>query len=298
MEYTKPPLSFEQQADLILERALIADRDILISRLRSVNYYRLSGYLYPYRNPDNTFRDGTTLDMVWRHYCFDRELRILVFDAIEKVEIAVRTSVVYHFSHACGPFGHINYNNMCNLSKRKYRYWLTRLDSGTKRSSERFVKHFYEKYDDCHSGLPLWMAAEIMTFGSLLTLFKGMNDGLKKRIAQIFRLPDRVCENWLETFNAIRNICAHHGRLWNRELGYKPLLPAKKKHPEWHTPATLPNNRVFIILTMLKYMISIISPECTWSDQVRQLLEKHPDISRTSMGFPEWWETSPLWAGN
>ena len=99
MEYKKSPLTFEQQADLLISRGLQADRAQLISSLKSVNYYRLTGYLYPFRMADDTFKPGTTLEMVWRRYSFDRRLRVLVMDAIERVEVAVRTQLVYHFSN-------------------------------------------------------------------------------------------------------------------------------------------------------------------------------------------------------
>src|SRR6266508_2779501 len=99
MEYPKQALTFEQQADLLISRGLIADRNLLINRLRSVNYYRFSGYLYPFRNSDDTFHSGTTFEKVWRHYTFDRRLRVIVMDAIERVEVAVRTQTVYHFVH-------------------------------------------------------------------------------------------------------------------------------------------------------------------------------------------------------
>ena len=295
MKYTKHPLTYEDQADLLISRNLIADRDLLISYLNTVNYYRFSGYLHPYLNKDDSFRSGTTLDMVWRHYIFDRRLRLLVMDAIEKVEVAVRTSAVYHFSHAHGPFGHVYWNNLCNLSSVGHQDWLDCLDKETNRSKEAFVTHFKNKYGTSHKHLPLWMAAEIMTFGALLTLYKGMNDSLQKTVAGEYAMPDRLFKSWLTSLNAIRNICAHHGRLWNRELGYKPLLPAPHKHPEWHAPVTIPNNRVFVILTILKYMISVISPSCTWSKQVNELLDDYPEISRISMGFPVDWEQCPLW---
>ncbi|MFC1606521.1 Abi family protein [Candidatus Latescibacterota bacterium] len=296
MRYTKLPLSFDEQADLIFSRGLISDRDRLISCLSSINYYRLSGYLYPYRNPDDTFKDGTTLDMVWRHYCFDRKMRILTLDAIEKIEVAVRTSVVYHFAHVHGPFGHVDYANMMNLSSTGHKTWLDNLERETNRSAETFVEHFKMKYGVHHQYLPIWMASEIFTFGAFLTMFKGMNNRLRQVVAREYSMNDEVFKSWLIALNGIRNICAHHGRLWNRELGYKPKVPKNKKYPDWHIPEMLPNNRVFIILTILKYMISIISPECVWSDHVRELLEEYPEISRISMGFPDGWKTSPLWS--
>ncbi|MFC1541319.1 Abi family protein [Candidatus Latescibacterota bacterium] len=298
MIFSKPPLSFSEQADLILSRGLIADRDSLISCLSSVNYYRLSGYLYPYRNSDDTFRAGTTLDMVLRHYSFDQKLRILVLDAIEIVEVGVRTSVVYHFAHANGPFGHVDYVNMRDLSRDGHQKWLEILDEETNRSTEAFVDHFKNKYGANHQYLPIWMASEIMTFGALLTMFKGMNNSLRQKVARDFSMNDVVLKSWLIALNGARNICAHHGRLWNRELGYKPKIPRGNKYPDWHTPVTISQNRVFVILTILKYLISIISPECVWSDHVRALLDEYPDISRVSMGFPHGWETSPLWEKN
>lgn len=296
MNYTKSPLSFDDQADLILSRGLIADRDRLISCLSSVNYYRLSGYLYPYRNPDDTFRNGTTFDMIWLHYCFDRKLRILVLDAIENVEVAVRTSVVYHFAHAHGPFGHVDYAYMRNLSRDGHQTWLDNLTEETNRSTETFVDHFKKKYGAHHQYLPIWMASEIFTFGALLTMFKGMDNRLRQTVSSNYSMNDEVFKSWLIALNGVRNICAHHGRLWNRELGYKPKVPKEKKYPDWHIPVTIPRHRVFVILTILKYMISIISPECVWSDYVRELLDDYPDISRKSMGFPENWEKSPLWS--
>jgi len=89
MEYTKPSLTYEEQADLLISRGLLADRDILIATLQNVNYYRLSGYLYPFRNTDDSFLDGTTLNIVWRRYRLDRRLRFLLLDAIERVEVAL-----------------------------------------------------------------------------------------------------------------------------------------------------------------------------------------------------------------
>ena len=117
MIYSKKALTQEDQADLLLARGLIASRSELINRLRAVNYYRLSAYLYPFRQPDNSFRPGTTLDMVWRRYSFDRRLRIILLDAIERIEVALRTRLVYHFVQAHGPFGHLDEKNLPGFNK-------------------------------------------------------------------------------------------------------------------------------------------------------------------------------------
>ncbi len=296
MKYTKHPLTFEEQADLILSRGLKANRDLLIARLKSVNYYRFSAYLYPYRNSDDSFKSETTLERIWQDYTFDRRLRILVLDAIERVEVAVRTKVVYNFVHLYGPFGYAYHTNLQSINLNNHQEWLERLDKEIRRSKEAFVKSFKIKYGDCHNYLPLWMTAEIMTFGSLLTLFNGLEHTIQQNIAKEFRIPDRVLGSWLMVLNTVRNICAHHGRLWNRELGYKPLLPNKRKYPDWHTPVTIPNNRVFMILTLLKYLISFVDPRSTWPYRIIDLFAQYPDIPKESMGFPDGWESCPLWS--
>jgi len=118
MKYTKHALSFEEQAELLLSRGLIADRTDLISKLKSVNYYRLSGYLYPFKQPNSeNYKDGTKFTEVWNRYRFDRKLRFLVLDGIERIEVALKTDIVFEFSRINGPFGHLNKKSLMFLLK-------------------------------------------------------------------------------------------------------------------------------------------------------------------------------------
>ena len=154
MEYTKPPLTFEQQAQKLIKRGLIANADELIKRLCAVNYYRFSAYLYPFRNPYDTYKPGTTLDMVWKHYTFDRQLRVLVMDAVERVEVAVRTQLVYHFSHHYGPFGYANRVNFPKLDHDRFSLWLHEMDSESSRSREIFIEHLRISTVTCTAVFP------------------------------------------------------------------------------------------------------------------------------------------------
>lgn len=295
MRYDKHALTFEQQADLLLQRGLQADRDILINRLRVVIYYRLSGYLFPFRDKNDHFRPETTLDTVWRRYTFDRRLRILALDAIERVEVALRTQVVYEHVHRYGPFGYTVPENLPKLDGNRFGQFLSRVYDETQRSREIFVQHFRTKYSDQHPYLPLWMAAEIMPFGVMFNLYTGVEPNIKRDIALIYNVPDIVLSSWVNVLNTVRNICAHHGRLWNRELGVKPLMPNIRKYPKWHKPVTIPNHRIFAVLTILQYMTCIVAPQSHWHQRLHSLLDEYPDIPRLSMGFPERWEASPLW---
>ena len=224
MIYSKKALSVEDQADLLLKRGLLADRNTLISRLKVVNYYRLSGYLYPFRrrdaagNPTDDFVPGTQFDQIWRRYNFDRRLRMVLLDAIERIEVAVRTQLVYQFVLAHGPFGHLDQKNLPGFKKRplwrhcwrniksllrlkglestEHRIWLAKLSNEKRRASDAFVKHFEQTYGDSHEYLPLWMACELMTCETALQLAYNVDRAFVKLAAANFGFPDEQLLSW------------------------------------------------------------------------------------------------------
>ena len=295
MRYSKRSLTFEQQADLIISRGMIADRDLLISRLHSVNYYRLSGYWHPFKTSENKFETGTTFETVWQRYRFDRQLRIYTMDAIERVEVAIRTQLTSILTKKYGAFAHTNYNNFPNTSKAEHTLFIRRIKKEVKRSQETFVKHFDAKYGDTHNLPPLWMTVELIPFGTTFTMFMAVDDSIKKEIASQYGVSDVVMESWLRALNSIRNTCAHHARLWNRQFGCKPTIPKRKKHPQWYAPTPPANDRLFIILLILKYMMDTIAPQSKWAERIESLLEDFNDISVKYMGFPDNWKESPIW---
>jgi abortive infection bacteriophage resistance protein len=293
MEYSKQPLSYETQADRLLERGLQADRGELIRRLQAVSYYRLSGYLYPFRVRDATgqvtdrFSKETNLQTIWNRYCFDRRLRVLALDA----------KLIYHFSHSYGPFGYCDDTKLPKLKIAEYLEWRMALQEEVERSKEIFKKHFFEKYGDQHRNLPLWMLTEIMSMGSLLTFFKGVEPDIKRRVAEEYGLPDEVALSWLRSLNAARNICAHHCRFWNRTLGYPPLLPAPRKHPEWHGNPKIRTDRSGIILMICRHLLRLISSTSRWDKRVEALFNEYPNVPIAPMGFPDDWKNHPIWRG-
>lgn len=301
MNYTKMPLSFEGQATRLIGRGLVADQDELIKRLSSVSYYRLSGYLYPFRQPESDdYIEGTTLKVVWGRYCFDRRLRVLLLDAIERVEVSIRTQLTYHFSHAHGAFGYCDERNFPNLKIADYINWRESLLIETSRSKEALKKHFFNKYGETHRNLPVWMASELMSMGSLLTLLKGVDGGIAGEVSAHFGMADELLLSWLRSLYAARNICAHHSRLWNRVLGYAPSLPQKNKYPHWHLTDVdgkqiLVNDRVGILLMICNSFLRQISPTSRWQERLEQLFAEYSEIPTINLGLPEDWKTHPLW---
>ncbi|MEK7818416.1 MAG: Abi family protein [Bacteroidota bacterium] len=295
MKFDKQPLTLEQQADLLLFRGLIADKQVLINRLSVVNYYRLSAYLYPFRTTDNRFKENTTLDLIWKRYTFDRQLRLLVMDAIERIEVSVRTKLAYHFCLVNGPFAYKNQNNLPEMKQDVHKKWLDELTEEIVRSPEPFIKHFKEKYGNTNALPPLWMAVEVMSFGKMLTLFRGVDYKMKQKISLYYNISDEIFLSWLLALNSVRNICAHHGRLIDREFGYKPKIPRKQKYPEWHLPVEISRDRIFGVLTILKYILQFDAPSSSWEDRLLRLFSQYHEIPMHVMGFPNNWEGSPLW---
>jgi len=301
MKYTKPPLTLDQQADLLLKRGMAGDRDEMISRLKSVNYYRLSGYCYPFRNRDKNgemlddFRPGTTFEAVWMRYRFDRRLRLLVLDALERIEVAVRTQLAFHHAHTHGPFGYADDPaSLPGFVGADLKKFLEHINEEVSRSRELFVEHFRTKYGADHSSLPLWMAAEVMSFGTVLSFYRGASPAIQRKVASAFGIPEIVFHSWLKSLNIIRNICAHHGRLWNRVFAITPKIPRAKDYPLWSGPA-IAQNRIFAILTICKYSLGMVAPQSGWSKRLRKLLADFPEIPLPQMGFPPGWEKSNLW---
>ncbi|MBN1499897.1 MAG: Abi family protein [Spirochaetes bacterium] len=293
MKYTKPPLSFEKQADLLIDRGLIADKDVLVARLKSVNYYRLSGYLHPFKLPDDSFKAGTTLDMVWQNYCFDRQLRLLIIDVIERFEIALKTDITYILSHTHGAFGYLDVINFPFLSNDEYTKLIENIQNETMRSKEVFVKHFFKKYGDQHKFLPLWMAAEVFSLGTVHTVYKGIPLSIKQQISKKYNISPKVLTSWIHTIQVVRNICAHHGRIYNRTLGVSSIIP--KKNSDWHTPFTINNDKIFSVLSILKYLLDIIAPQSNWKNRLIKLIDENNMIPLNVMGFSKDWENHLIW---
>ena len=294
MKFTKPPLTYEQQADLLLSRGLVAAKPELIQRLTAVSYYRLCAYWYPFKRPDDSFEAGTTLETVWRRYTFDRQLRLLVMDAIERVEITIRTSLAYELTHRYGPFAHLDIHAFPGIAGLEYKRLIDDFHENAQRSREAFVEHFKKTYDE-FPDLPLWAAVETMTFGQMLTMFRNCGKHVQRDIASIFKLPGNVLLSWLFTLNYIRNLCAHHSRLWNRELAIKPLIPYERHDPRWHAPDPVHNDRMFVILTLLRYLLSQTAPQSHWRERLYSLFDRYAEIPIGNMGIPANWRDHSLW---
>lgn len=301
-DYEKPPLSISEQLQLLKDKGvIIQDTAFATKVLSTVNYYRLSAYLYPFRDPTNGgYMAGTTLEMAWLHYRFDRRLRLHILDALERFEVAFKTQVAYQHAIRYGAFGYRDTANFAKYNMNDYSLrnahakLLGLIDDEAKRSQEDFIKHYITHYNP-QKGLPIWMAVEIMSFGNMLRLYEMEKKADQKAVAAFFGLKRPLMISWLEALRHVRNICAHHGRLWNRYLSISPATPGLDISA-WHDSATPMNaQRIYGVLCVLKYLIDRIAPQSGWNQRLFMLLDDFPNISRKAMGIPKGFDKTSFW---
>lgn len=116
----------------------------------------------------------------------------------------------------------------------------------------------------------------------------------KRTIARYFGVANSVMVSWLHAITYIRNICAHHSRLWNKILGIRPIVPRRTTYPFVSIPNSS-NNKVYYVLCMITYLLDIINPSNTFREKLRDLFVEYPNIDVAAMGFPCDWQNEPLW---
>lgn len=293
--YNKIPLSFEDQIELLKNRGLTFNNEPkALAYLKEISYYRLSAYFLPYQKVKDTFNKGIDFNQIIKTYSFDRELRLLIFDCIERIEIAIRTQIIYSMAHTYNDshwqdnpslFITPYYNKVGTLIDSFSSLQTIISKAKSVRTPEVFIKHYTNTYSK-PSNPPSWMCLELLTMGELSHLYRGLkNKSDKKRIASFFDVHPTVFTSWLHTLTYVRNLCAHHSRLWNRDLAIEPekLL---KPVGDWISPRFENNKRVFYFLCVLKYLLLRANPGNSLKDKLDNLFTKYPMVPIQFLGIP------------
>jgi abortive infection bacteriophage resistance protein len=264
--------------------------------LGHLNYYRLSDYWIPYleNRQTNRFHQGTTFEDILNLYTFDREIRLLVLDAIERIEVSIRAKWAYHLILRHGAHAHLNTDLFVNKGKWTYTDAISQLEQEVSRSREDFIIHFRSEYDE--SLPPLWVLVEIMTFGQLSHWFSNLKYREDRNaIARVYDMDETNLVSFLHHLNLIRNKCAHHNRLWNREFTFTLKLPKNRPHIVVRSVNRNAERKIYNTLVMLAYLLNIMSPAHHWKERFFSLVTKH-NIDLRQMGFPVDYQDLPLWA--
>ena len=328
MAYDKPWKSYEAQLNQLIQRGLVVtDTAKALHYLDRIGYYRLSGYWFPFRERSGLccplavadgkkFKRGSTNRLVLDEfkagasfhdavalYVFDKKLRLITMDALERIEIGLRVDI----SHTLGKkdaFAYLKPNLFFEgFSKQldkdtgltPHHQWLGKQANLIIRSREEFITHYRTKYG---LPLPIWVVCETWDFGTMSTLFAGMTEADQDAIACKYGVTNgRVLASWLRSLNYLRNVCAHHSRLWNRNIVDQPKLPRAGEvsliepfRGKEHYLA-----RPFLLLCIAKHLLDIINPGSSWGHRLTQLLLEFPDLQHldlnlTGMGVVQDWE--------
>ena len=308
MHFNKPALSITDQLNLLKSRGLtISDDTIVENWFRSVSYYRLSGYWLPFELPpppertrSKQFIAGTTFDDIIDLYIFDRELRLITMEAIERIEIALRARWTYHVVHALGPHAHLNPDNF-DLNYWKSKYWsmVASLSKSTGQSDEVFIKHYLKKYKTPNSP-PLWAVTELMSFGEL-SIWVSMTKDKKitHRVARDIGFPNvKTLEGALQNIALVRNKCAHHSRLWNRKFTKRtPAIKSLSNVLVYAGPVhqRQADNKLYNTLVLLVHLLRRQAPTTTYPARLKALINKRHLGDQGSMGFPQNWDQQKFW---
>ncbi|TAL67088.1 MAG: Abi family protein [Bacteroidetes bacterium] len=294
--FNKNPLSFTEQIELLKSRGLIIDNNDEAERyLKNISYYKLSGYWHTFLKPPHElhqFKSNTKFSQIIKTFIFDRKLRLLIFDQLERIENSFKTQLIYNYSIEFGSHWYLNETLYKNINYKNR--FIEILYDTTKSSKEIFINHYKTKYTEPELP-PSWMSLEIISLGQVSLLYKNLKiSKAKKEIAHYFGVDAIVLESWFESLSFVRNICAHHSRLWNRQLPIKPMIP-RNPYNEWLTNIPDRADRIYIILTIIFYLSKIINPNTTFNEKLTNLLIEYPEIPLHYMGFPMDWKKDKFW---
>lgn len=307
---TKQWLDLEDQVKLLKQRGMLIDDDQkAISYLERIGYYRLSGYSYPFREFSadsgrlDTFVEGTRLSDVIDLFVFDKKLRLLALDALERIELAVRVDIAYLLGQR-DPLCHLNANHFMGIKDKKgksiYMKWQATLQDKVRRArNEPYIAHHMKHYD---GQLPIWVAIEVWDFGMLSTLYSLLKVSDQKIIAKKYHADEITGKHqtlfvqWLRSLNFIRNVSAHHARLWNISVKDRANLSTKIIDKN-----ILDNSRPFYYFTLIKWMLDCICPNSTWKLRFMEHIGNFPknlpkQVSVQQIGLIDEWGNLEVWS--
>jgi abortive infection bacteriophage resistance protein len=303
--YSHPFLNYDELTRLLLSRGMRGDYNTIKECLENVGYQRLQAYWGT--NTQGQIR--ADFDSIWTQYCFDRQIRLLLIDAIERIEISVRNKLVHYYCESYGAFGYLDINNFHKVQLSQWQKWQDKINDAAKKSSMLLVRDFFARYSDQH--LPLWIACELMDFGATVFFFSSVGAQIQKKVSRSLGLPSpTILVSWLRALNDVRNACAHHNRVWNRGWVKQPAIPAKDA--AWYStlnPNTLAwessNSRTVAfnmaktggILTICHYLLKQVASKSQWKTRFFGIIQepRFINIPHAWMGFPDNWQNHPLW---
>lgn len=296
----KPAETYPQQLARLKSRGLsVGDDAAALQVLEHHNYYRFSAYRFPFTVPGqpDQFLPGTTFDQIWQLYQFDRGLRQLLLEALKRVEISVRSRWAYEMGHRLGALSYLDNRHFSD--PLIHAQTLVKLKNEMDRSKEEFIRHHQSVL-----GLPwppVWVITEVASFGNISNLLGQTADpALRQAVADSYQLDEKVLCSLFHHLSVLRNIAAHHSRLWDRRFVITFQLPRKKPahlaanfHDDPADPAG--RRKIYNSLILLVHLLRQIESATHWPQRLSTLLHALDSGLLAQMGFPADWQRRPLW---
>jgi abortive infection bacteriophage resistance protein len=283
MHKLKPFCPYQEQIKRLVRHGCnIEDEDTAIHILSQVNYYRFSAYFLPFKQKSGDYKPGTPFNTVYRIYEFDRKLRTVLFAAIARIEVFLRSQFAYYHAENYGPAGYMDAAHFRD-NGHDHKHFLKQIENAVNNNHKvLFVQHHIQNYN---GQFPIWVITELFTFGMLSRFYADMHTKDQKKLAKsMFGLNPQRMTSWLRCCTDLRNNCAHHGRLYFRIFPASPAgfedLDEKSKR------------RLFPLLQVLK---SLYPEENAWKDEVFTplcaLLDEYKSaVNLRHIGFTEGWQ--------
>ena len=263
--------------------------------LLNIGYHRLSAYVFPfYRMPksDLILKDNVTFRQILTLYRFDKKLRLLLFNEIEKIEVAIRSVLA---NIGCQELGDKYWITKPEYfaNPEKFKQTLAIIDKELISSKEDYIDDFRLNFIEDYP--PAWMITEILSFGNLNYIYSNIaSNRLMKQIAGYFGLKPQAFTSWLTVLANLRNMCCHHARVWNRDFMLNPAEPRKTANV-WLSALNVDKKRIYYRLCIIRYFLVSVSPENNFNEKLLDLLADFPSIDIAAMGFSQNWECEDLW---
>ena len=289
-----PVTSIQDQINLLLQRGmLIPDQGTATRILSQVSFYRMRGYWEPFIDRTTSgngrnFRAGTTFDAIVERYHFDRQLRTMLLDAFNPIEVSIRTQWTYHLAYMQrrGPSAHWDRG----LFSKAYDDNLLDLHRSYKRHGQR--AHRYD-FANC----PIWAIVETMSFGQLSRWYGDTTPQVRQQVAQTYGLDERIMGPLLRHLVPIRNICAHHDRLWDRDFITKLTVP--RRLGQYRQPRAFFNpvdtGKIYNTLVMIAHLTKVIADNGDWAQSLITLMNQYGNVPHNRMGFVTSWQNLDIW---
>ena len=276
--------------------------------LKNISYYRLKGYWWDMQTDYtlHTLKPNTYFEDIIERYNFDRHLRLILFDAIERIEIALRTKMIYHLS--------VSYGGLWYLNPALFEATTIKLNDGTvktihqntldelqkefNRSQEIFVKDHRNRFPNKNADA--WKTLEVASMGTLSKLYKNLKHQLPEKAAIAKEMGLNLhneLSSWLEAIAYVRNIIAHHSRLWSRNMVKRPTDQLKNPIGQWFVnPITeVQTKKPFLIISSMVYLCNMVTPGHQIKSKILDLFKNNPNVPIYKLGFLNNWQNEPLW---